>query len=140
MAVTEGGGAASNNKLVLSQVYGLLAGNGGGSGSAGGPSSLSVPDFHIPALSAASEMAGWSPSLVSSAAALSARADAPAASGVFGHHGAFGAAAASDNFGGMIGNTEGFISSPFNNLNSSHSTMGMDVKPAFPYGSQFNHR
>ncbi|KAH7957462.1 hypothetical protein HPB52_019133 [Rhipicephalus sanguineus] len=88
-----------NGGPLSQQVYGLLAGNGGGSGAAGGPSSLSVPDFHIPALSAASEMAGWSPSLVSSAAALSARADAPATSSVFGHHGAFGAAAASDNFG-----------------------------------------
>ncbi|KAH6933893.1 hypothetical protein HPB50_018674 [Hyalomma asiaticum] len=126
-----------NGGPLSQQVYGLLAGNGGGSGTAGGPSSLSVPDFHIPALSAANEMAGWSPSLVSSAAALSARADAPAATSVFGHHGAFGAAAASDNFGGMIGNTEGFISSTFNNLNSSHGAMGMDVKPTFPYGSQF---
>ncbi|XP_054920776.2 uncharacterized protein [Dermacentor andersoni] len=124
-----------NGDPLPQQVYGLLAGNG--SGTAGGPSSLSVPDFHIPALSAANDMAAWSPSLVSSTAALSARADAPAATSVFGHHGAFGAAAASDNFGGMIGNTEGFISSTFNNLNSSHSAMGMDVKATFPYGSQF---
>ncbi|XP_075539655.1 paired box protein Pax-7-like [Dermacentor variabilis] len=86
-----------NGDPLPQQVYGLLAGNG--SGTAGGPSSLSVPDFHIPALSAANDMAAWSPSLVSSAAALSARADAPAATSVFGHHGAFGAAAASDNFG-----------------------------------------
>ncbi|KAH9376914.1 hypothetical protein HPB48_002771 [Haemaphysalis longicornis] len=129
-----------NGGPLSQQVYGLLAGSGGAAGaSSGGPSSLSVPDFHIPALSAASDMT-WSPAagLVSSAAALShARAaEAPASSaGVFGHHAAFGAA--SDNFGGMIANTEGFISSTFNNLNSSHSAMGMDVKPTFPYGSQF---
>ncbi|XP_077508284.1 segmentation protein paired-like [Amblyomma americanum] len=132
-----------NGGPLSQQVYGLLAGSGAGAtvsgsgGTTGGPTSLSVPDFHIPALSAANDMATWSPAAGLVSSALSARTEAPAASatGMFGHHAAFGVA--SDNFGGMIGNTEGFISSTFNNLNSSHGAMGMDIKPAFPYGSQF---
>ncbi|CAN8016960.1 unnamed protein product [Ixodes persulcatus] len=58
-----------------------------------------------------------------------------AASNVFSHAAFTGTA--SENFGGMIGNTEGFISSTFNNLSGSHGAMAMDMKSTFPYASQF---
>ncbi|XP_064459528.1 protein gooseberry-like isoform X2 [Ornithodoros turicata] len=123
-----------NGGPLSQQVYNILSSSTSAQCGATG-SALTVPDFHIPSLTA-SELAWPSSSASLGPASRGSGGLADPTSNVFGH-GSF-STAPSDNFGGMIGNTEGFISSTFNNLGGAQHPMSMEMKSSFPYSSQLS--